>query len=92
MNLHLYCNHDTYPDPKEMHWMKDGIYIDEQNMNHKYNFNNTQKPNLIILNTNETDTGSYRCCVRNDIGTRCSTDINVVIKGLFRHLVILEKH
>lgn len=82
MNLDLSCNHDTYPESIQMYWMKDGDKIDAPNLDGKYNFSNIKTPHLVIQDTELSDTGAYRCCVQNEIGTSCSTDINIIIKGL----------
>ncbi|XP_052077938.1 receptor-type tyrosine-protein phosphatase T-like isoform X2 [Mytilus californianus] len=75
----LPCSHDSYPTPKNVYWIRNGVNISAYS-SMKYNGSTIGSPALVIYETAESDSGTYVCSVSNSIGTGYSKPLQLLIR------------
>lgn len=73
-------------DPEVNHaiWQKadsDGSFVALNIDETKYKGSSVKLPSLTIQNTIISDSGTYRCCASNDVGTSHSSTVSLLISG-----------
>ncbi|CAC5378129.1 unnamed protein product [Mytilus coruscus] len=64
----LFCNHDSYPETKDVKWTKDEISYNKLNFRTK----------IVFQQTSREDAGSYKCTVCNEVG-RTSVSLKLIV-------------